>query len=228
MPLKTPDEIERRHVPTIARMRYGNTPDLAKLTDEAVALASVADSAQVNAKRTLDYVKRLRADPTQQEAKRTMDEMRFARVGLDAVDRRYATAIEDANKRLEGLMDALEAATAPSSNPGQALVEAEIRGRLAAMSDADAMQAINADPAVRKAVVSAPRLLSGMAEERWNRLWREHLEHAEPETFAKYTDLTAAIESAKTARAAIHEEARQLIDFERGELIEKARVGAAE
>lgn len=224
MAVKTPEEIERRHVPTIAKLRYGDTPSLAKLTPESARLAAVADATHSAALDVLTYIKRLRADPTQSEASRTLAEMQYARSTLARIDKMHDEAQRAANASIDRLIPVLEAASAPSPNPGQAQVDSEIRARIATMDDADAAKWIASDPTVRRAVVTAPRGLTGLAAERWNRLWREHVAAEVPDSAAEFEDLAAAVEAAKKARTAIHEEARQLIDWKRAELVEKAKV----
>src|SRR5690606_21716992 len=92
MAVKTPEEIERRHVPTIAKLRYGDTPSLAKLTPESARLAAVADATHSAALDVLTYIKRLRADPTQSEASRTLAEMQYARSTLARIDKMHDEA----------------------------------------------------------------------------------------------------------------------------------------
>ncbi|MCO5106653.1 MAG: hypothetical protein M9907_06195 [Burkholderiaceae bacterium] len=224
--MKPIHEVERRwDSATVVGLRFGNTAELRKSTDEARRLADLADQARLTARKNLDFAKRARADVTLSDGDRMIREANFMKSGLQGLDGAFNRALEAATERAAALKAQLDEAAAPPSHIGKALVQAELRGRFAALDEQGRGQALR-DPAVLAAVVAAPAIVSDLASGRWGELRREYWSKVAPDVLAQADDLQAAVDSAEQAVKSATAEAHDLVDFEAAEMLASRKVEA--
>lgn len=225
--MKPYDETLRRWAsPSVTQLRYGNTPELRKLTYEAQQAAMAADAYQRTAKANVEFAGRALKDPTLGDAQRVIRTAKYIRAGLQQADGAYNRALDGIAERAKALSEQLEAAAAPPADAGRGLQSAMLLQLVREMDPAKALGEIRAEPALLRAVASAPRVLSGLSAEAYNNLRREHWQQTAPDALAALDDLMAAGEALEQARKSAHGEASDLCDMEQAEALESRQVAA--
>lgn len=201
--------------PTVLAVKFGMTDKLAKLTGEAKQLAAVADSARDAWKAIHGQHWQNMGDPTVTEAGRLVRSARAAKGHLARVDAAANAALDAAEARLTALRGAIDSALRAPSDAGQIAIDAEVRSLI--RSEKDTARQLELVKEFPRAVATAPRVLSGLAESVWNTARNAHLEATVPERLAEYTDLLAAVDSMHNATKQLEKEAGGLIDFRHAE-----------
>ncbi len=214
--MRTRSEIETRWASeTNISLRYGGMHEVRGLTAVAGQLRDFTKNARATAHSNIKLHLKSLDDPTLGPAERMLMTAEHARRGLTALDATYNRLFNEAEALAKELIGQLEDAAAPSSNAGRALQDSMLLSMLREIPDpAKALHMANNDPAIRRAVATAPRALSGFAEEVWNGLRREFWTEHAPDTLARYDDLVTALAAAETAHKSAHKDTGDAVDFE--------------
>ncbi|QNK00732.1 hypothetical protein [Dyella telluris] len=205
------DRSTSRMTPTLMKVRFGNTPAIAKRTSEAAALADAADQAR----RAWESIHSLHwssaSDTTATEGARLVRSAKFAKQQMEQINTATDAALTAAERRLETLKAKMDAAIAPPASAGVATMDAEARAMLRATTDpAAALKLARAHP---RAVATASPELCGLAPEVHANIRTEHLRTTLPEETADYSDLLEAVQAAGAARKELESSANDMIDF---------------
>lgn len=205
------EQTSRQFIPTIQRVKFGNTAALAKKTPEADRLALIADRAAETWRTVHDVHWDCMTDATATEAGRLVRSAQHAKGRIQQVQRDYDAALDAAEQRLAALHSRIQNALKPPSSAGEAMLDAEARNLI--RNAKDAAEAIALAKAYPRAVATAPASLLGINPDTYNAVKAEYLTATAPEDFEAFNDLRASIDSAFTATKALETEARGLIDF---------------
>lgn len=226
--MKTRSEIETRWASeTNVTLRYGGAHEIKGLTATSAALRDFTKNARATAHSNVKLHLKSLDDPTLGVAERMLLTAEHAKRGLTGLDGTYNRLFNDAEALAKDLIGQLEDAAAPSANAGRAMQDAMMLSLLREVADpAKQLQMVKSDPAMRRAVATAPRALSGFAEEVWNGLRRDYWAEHAPETLARYDDLVSALSAAEMAHKAAHRDTGDAVDFEAAAELAARKVAA--
>lgn len=187
-------------------------------SDSARSLAAWAHQARDGYAEIYEAHWRHMADPTLPEAGRLVRSGKQAKARMAALQREFDQASNAAKVVRDSLLSRLEAATRPPSDAGQIAIDAEVRAAIRA--EKNEARRMDLARQYRRAVTTAPELLTGIGQRAHDALTREYWQEVAPDTTGQLREIDAARAAAETAHKALHAGAREIIDFDRVSVLE--------
>jgi len=128
----------------------------------------------------------------------------------------HDAAAHDGIKAMARLNRRLEEAAAPPASAGYAAVDSEIRQWAKTTAKAEELVAAlspDGDPAIARALATAPRALSGISEMLHQKARGLHLSRVAPEEWEQFQNLVACSQAARTAVDSLKKWSNDMIDF---------------
>lgn len=206
---------ESKKLPSIQRMAFGDHQSIAPLTHEAGQYLEVAR----NANRAWDAIQsvheRRMRDETLTPFARLEQSADHADGHLKRIAAAHDAAAHDGINAMERLNRRLEEAAAPPASAGYAAVDSEIRQWAKTAKAEELVSALSddGDPAIARALATAPRALSGIAELLHQKARGLHLSRVAPEEWEQFRNLVACSQAARTAVDNLKTWSNGMIDF---------------
>lgn len=212
----TKARLEGQMLPTTMRLRFGATDYLSKDGAHAQQLANWADQAQATYRDLFDSHWNCMADSTLPDAGRLVRSAKYADKRIGSLQAAYDSALSAATSTQDRLAQRIDSTLKPPTHAGELAQDSEIRAILRAETNSTKQMALARK--FPRAVATMPAELSGVGEEGHRALTRDYLQATVPEVVAEFTEISAAVESAKTAHKALLQGTREFIDFDRAKL----------
>lgn len=220
------EKFERSTLPTMLELKAGLPGQIAGITADAQSLKSYAESMKATIKSIGETHFRVFGDHTLTDAAKLVRSAGHAESRLKASKERFWQLAEQAEDTAQRLKAELQGALRPPTTAGEAQIDSELRA-WAKQQDAVKLAAlVRNDPALRAAIARAPAVLSGVSAEVYQAAQQEHMRATYPDTFEKFEDLKAAIQSANTALTSAEQLAGELIDFQTAKELDSRKVSA--
>ena len=211
------DRSTRSMTPSLHRLRYGGIAPIEKLTNEATALASIAERAGIAWKSIHATHWSSMLDETATAGGRLTRSAKHARALMDGLRSDFDQAMTQTEARLSALQDKLNKASAPPTSMGEALADSEARALIRAQTNPD--KALSIAKAHPRAVASVSPQVAGIAPEVHASIRADYLRSVAPDDVAAYHDLKAAFAAANDAIDNLDKDASGLIDFDSADRI---------
>lgn len=220
-------EFKMANGPTVMKMRYRGTAELAQHTHEARTLAAAAGHAQRATEQAIAAHERIMADGTQTEGARLVRSARHARELMKNAEAAYTTALDAFESRYAQLNSARQAALKPPRDPGEAALFAAALEHVR-HADGAALQRLvhDGDEVFALAVAAAPPEITGAANELRLAAQRRVFASRDPDAFAQTEDLASAFTVARQAIAHMRRDVAQVVDLAGAEELESSAAAA--
>lgn len=207
-------KFDLRMVPTILEMRVGSPESIEGLSQEARQLKLAAARAKETIRSIGDAHFRIFDDPNLNDAQRLVRSAGYATAGIKRAREETGRLLDAGADLYRKLEEQAQRILTPTTSPGQAAVDAELRAWLRSQPTADVPGLVRKDMQLLAAAARAPAILSGLAADVHKTIQSDYVRSVDPDLAAQREDLAAAIEAGMKSLDAIEGSAKTLIDFE--------------
>lgn len=167
-------------------------------------------------------------DTTKTPMGQLVESAKFARHALEARRNEFAASSARANERLASLQDKINRVTNPPSDPGEAVLFAELRQMLRALPLGERLEVLKAasvgdgDARLLHAAISGPAVLGLLPPDLHEHYQTNYLAVKAPQEYGEKVRIEGALEAATYGMQQLEEHASALIDFPTAAAVERS------